>query len=361
MTGSFCDQLKEFQLSTFEVEPLYSTYIAGCVFNAFLSYTAVMLNIITIHAMRKTSSLPKPLKTLLLSLAASDLGVGLLVQPFTVALIVKWLQQNNPSCTSYTIYTIVLALFGFASFSGVMVISIDRFLAIYLHLRYQELVTYNRVVAVVISIWVLSAFISLLTIAIPANIMIMVTTVIGILCMVPTAFVNYKIYSAVRRHRNQIQALQVQQGADNDEIANAASIRKSAIGTFYIYVVSLLCFVPNVCSFIAMTMFEQSSALKGLTVCTLTVVFLNSSLNPLIYCWKMRNIRHTIMDILRNMCIRQSWMEKIIITFYICKVQRDHMRDRSAKLLEEIVSAMCLFWANTMRFLLFHRSLPPLK
>ena len=40
-----------------------------------------MLNIVTIHAIRKTPSLPKTLKTLLLSLAVSDVGVGFLVQP----------------------------------------------------------------------------------------------------------------------------------------------------------------------------------------------------------------------------------------------------------------------------------------
>ena len=36
----------------------------------------------------------------------------------------------------------------------------DRFLAIYLHLK--ELVTYKRVAAVVVSIWVISALISLI-------------------------------------------------------------------------------------------------------------------------------------------------------------------------------------------------------
>ena len=56
---------------------LWSSYIANCVFNAFLCYAAILLNIITIHAIRKTSSLPKTSKTLLLSLAISDLGAGL--------------------------------------------------------------------------------------------------------------------------------------------------------------------------------------------------------------------------------------------------------------------------------------------
>ena len=291
----------EYQLSTAEAEPLYSTYIAGCVFNIFLSYITIMFNIITIHAMRKTSSLPMPLKTLLLSLATSDLGIGLLCQPFAITLVIKWLQQNNPSCTTYTIFIIILTLLTFASFFGVMVISIDRFMAIHLHLRYQQLVTYNRVVAVVITLWVFSALLSSATTWIPADIIMMVFSIIGILCLVTTTFVNYKIYSAVRRHRNQIQALQIQQVAHNGEIANAARIRKSALGTFYVYIVSLLCFVPKTSSTTAMTMFGQTTAVKGLTVCTLSVLFLNSSLNPVIYCWKMRNIRHTIMNILRNM------------------------------------------------------------
>jgi len=116
------------------------------VFNAFSAYTAIMLNILTIYAMR----VPKPLKTLLVSLAVSDLGVGLLTQPLSIALMV------NP-----TYSTIVTALFVYASFFIVMAISVVRFLAVHLHLRYQELVAHKRAVVMVISILVLSVFLSL--------------------------------------------------------------------------------------------------------------------------------------------------------------------------------------------------------
>ena len=40
-----------------EAEGLYPTLVANSVFNAFLSYTATVLNIITIQALRKASSL----------------------------------------------------------------------------------------------------------------------------------------------------------------------------------------------------------------------------------------------------------------------------------------------------------------
>jgi len=123
-----------------------------------------MLNSITIQAIRKTSSLPKPLKTLLLSLAVSDLGVGLIVQPLYIACLVMELQQNNENNQSFNAtsiaYRITGFIFTFASFFGVVSLSADRFLAIHLHFRYQELVTHKRVVAVIISTCVLSAIIS---------------------------------------------------------------------------------------------------------------------------------------------------------------------------------------------------------
>ena len=51
-----------------------SSYLVVCLLNAFLSYTATMLNTVEIHSIRKTPTLSKNLKTLLLSLAVCDLG-----------------------------------------------------------------------------------------------------------------------------------------------------------------------------------------------------------------------------------------------------------------------------------------------
>ena len=212
-----------------EGEVLYSSNIAICAFNVFLSYTAIILNSVTIHAMRKTSSLPETLKTLLLSLAFSDLGVGLIVQPLYVAVNVMEIEQNTDSsqCYSatYTMFLATVKLFASASFFGVMALSADRFLAIHLHLRYQELVTHKRVVAVVISMWVFSAVLSFVRL-IEENISYLTFSDIVVICLLTTTLLNYKLYIAVRHHANQIQALQVQQEAQNGGIENTASLRK---------------------------------------------------------------------------------------------------------------------------------------
>ena len=276
--------------------------IANCVFNVFFSFTAVVLNILTIHAIRKLSSLPRALKTLLLSLAVSDLGVGLLVQPFYIALLVNRLQGNIGNCATLAVFGIFLTLFSVTSFFGVMALIVDRFLAIQLHLRYQELVTQKRVSTGVISIWLASLFFTLLAMCSPRTISSKILGISGIACFVTTVFLNYKIYIAVRSHRNQIQPLQIQQ---NGQLANIAHLRKSAVSTFCIYLVFVICFLPQIFNFVASMISGSKFASNHFFFYSITLIFLNSSLNPLI-CWKMRAIRGTITATLRNIFRSQN-------------------------------------------------------
>ena len=281
---------------------VYSSYIANCVFNGVSSSTAIVLNIVMIHAIRKTPSLPGPLKTLLLSLSVSDLGVGLLVQPLFIAVITLRMKQGTTNSTSYNSTDMACLIpanfFSYASFFGVFALSADRFLAIHLHLRYQELVTRKRVVAVVILIWMLSAFLSLIYRLWIKTVTIFVT--IEIFCVVVTTIINYKIYKTVQRHSHQILALQVPQVTQNaPEMLNATRMRKVAVGTFYVYLVFLICYLPCICIHVV-SLLSSDSLIGHVHFYTATLLFFNSSLNPLIYCWKMKHIRHAIMGILRN-------------------------------------------------------------
>ena len=287
-----------------EAEDFYSSYIANCVFNAFSCYTAIMLNIITIHAIRKASSLPKPLKTLLLSLAVSDLGIGLLVQPLYIGVLVMMLEPNAENNISFkTLSASIATFFSYPSIFGVTALSIDRFLAIHLHLRYKELVTHKRVVAVVILIWLFSAFLSSLDFWLPYATEL-IYAVLDSACLVTSAILYCKIYAVVRHHMNEIRAQNVRQDAQNGEmvgtLSTLARLRKSAVGTFYIYLLFIFCYLPNTCIYIAATISGSTVVIKGVSRYTFTLVLVNSSLNPLIYCWKMKDVRHVVMDMLRN-------------------------------------------------------------
>ena len=288
-----------------ETDPLYSSIIVNCVFNAFSACTAIMLNILTIHAMRKTSSLPKPLKTLLLSLVVSDLGVGLLAQPLFIAVLA------NDTVFTHIAFNVVQIVFTVASFSSVVAISVDRFLAVHLHLRYQELVTHKRVSLVVFSFWALSVLHGALRFSFSFSSAeelvyeVIVVIILGV-CFIIAGIANCRIYFSVRRHKNQMQVQQIQI-AWNSQMESATRQRKSAVSTFYVFLVFLICCLPTYCAKVALSIFRQSSSfLNGLLLYTGTLTFLNSSLNPVIYCWKMRHIRRAMMDTLRNMFLSQS-------------------------------------------------------
>ena len=198
------------------------------------------------------------------------------------------------------IFQIFGNLFSIASFLGVVAVSVDRFLAVHLHLRYQELVTHKRVAVVVISVWVFSAIVSLLTLCNLHDTQRLIRLIGGVAGLLLTNVTYIRIYFVARLHRNQIQALQVQEEQPTGEISNFASLINSAIGIFYVYLVFLVCYLPYFIYLAAVKMNNPGISLKRLFLFSMSLLFLNSSLNPVIYCWKMRHIRHAIIDILRR-------------------------------------------------------------
>ena len=297
-----------------ETQGIRASHIAIAVLNGLLCFTAIFLNSVTIKALRKAFPLPKQLKTLLLSLTVSDLGVGLLVHPLHIALIIMDLKQISYNGHAYdaTQYAFLVAanLFVLASLFGVIALGADRFLAIYLHLRYQELATHRRVVASVILIWISSATISLSRPWANKQIVFIAFAIINSLCLVIAALLYYKLYVTAKRHIKQITTQQGQDlGRKKELLRNAATLTKSSTGTLFVYLALLVCYLPNACLLVMYSILGQNTTIKTMQLYTVTLLFLNSSLNPIIYCWKMRHIRHAVMDILRNIMRSLNWQE----------------------------------------------------
>ena len=270
--------------------------------NSFTSYTAIMLNIVVIIALRKTPSLPKPLKILLLSISASDLCVGLLVQPLYVALDV--IDESNPIVAPLArVNTISATFFCTATLLGICAVSVDRFLAIHLHLRYQEIVTHRRVEAVVISVWVLSAVLSLPRTGIHSEkanrIILAIIVFITLGCLVAIAIIYVRLYVVLKHHIMQVQTLNISLDSQTTvAIQDTTRQKKCTVAIFYLYLTLLICYLPNAC--IALMVLVDASYPFEMIPFSDALVYLNSSLDPLIYCWKMRQVRLAAMNILRN-------------------------------------------------------------
>ena len=215
-----------------------------------------------------------------------------------MSFLFKWLQLNDPKYSTYKAFVGIGLTFSQASFLSVVAVSVDRFLAVHLHLRYQELLTHKRVVVVVIATWMLSASNSLLTFLNLQDVCLLTFLIMGCVGVILTTIVYTRIYLIVKRHRYQIQSLQINQVEQTSEMARFTKLVHSAVSVFYVYILLLACYLPLL---ICMRIKTPSVARKRFLVVSVTFLFLNSSLNPIIYCWRMRNMRHSIINLLRNM------------------------------------------------------------
>ena len=143
-----------------------SFFLGFCVLNFGFSLVATLGNLLVIRALMKASTIPATVKKLFLSLAFSDLAVGLCSQLMTAiisAVMLKMASSGDDFAFFCPTVLIVLLYFmhllAVASFLNVIVIAFDRLLAVSLHLRYQELVTPIRVTIVLVSVASLPSYI----------------------------------------------------------------------------------------------------------------------------------------------------------------------------------------------------------
>ena len=275
-----------------------------CVLNLAFSVVATLGNVLVIRALWKASSIPATLKKLFLSLAFSDLAMGLFAQPMfgaMIAVMLKMAVSGNYNFDSFcpemlTISYFTLFLLACASFLNITAIAVDRLLAISLHLRYQELVTPKRIVIGLMSVWLTSCVATSVYILLPNN-HDRVSDVLGFVGLFVTTVAYIRIYKVVRYHQNQIKSqCQVQNGQAMEVLRE----KKSAINSLFVYVVFLACYVPYLCCTILLMVDNFRTSFLVAYQVALFLVLLNSSLNPIVYCWRYREIRENVQSTVRK-------------------------------------------------------------
>ena len=281
-----------------------SSLLAFCVLNFVFSVVAALENLLVIRALMKASTIPATVKKLLLSLAFSDLAVGLCSQLMAAiinASILKMASSDNN--TAFFCPTVLIAqgyfryLLATASFLNVIVIAFDRLLAVSLHLRYQELITPKRVNIALMSLWLISCITAFIYVFLPTSDGI-VAAVILMIGYVLTTVAYVRIYKVVKYHQNQIYSQNQLQNAQTREVLRQ---RKSAYNAIFVYLVFLACYLPHLPSAILyMTNTSEISFIVAFYA-SLFLIRLNSSLNPLVYCWRYREIRQSVKSTVKKL------------------------------------------------------------
>ena len=264
---------------------------------------ATLGNLLVLHALRKASSITATLKQMFLSLALCDLGIRLISHPMltvTLGVMLNMAANGNANFDRFcpSVVTIVMAptfyLVGI-SFFTISAIAVDRLLAVSIHLRYQELVTEKRV-GIVLALWRVCALSTFLFIELPGNndLVAVIFQSVG-LFLITVAY--FCIYEVVRYHQNEIHG---QNQIQNGQALQASRVKKSALNTFYIYIISLACFTPNLIAGILQEVDNSRVSTLVAYNASAFLVLLNSSLNSLVYCWRYREVRNIVKNTVKK-------------------------------------------------------------
>jgi len=260
-----------------------------------LSITAFLGNALILVALRRESSLHPPSKVLYCSLATTDFFVGLISEPLYATYLISVVTKRWNICPySFTSAFIAGYLLGSVSFLTMTAISVDRLLALLLRLRYRQVVTLKRMYATVVIIWVVS--IAAAAMYFWSYLITLLYSYIFIpLCLATSIFSYTKIYCKLRYLQNPIQPEQPNQAVP---APNVARYRKAVSSSLWIQSTLIICYLPFVLDGIVGRLLspqnEVSSSELLVKVYTITLVYLNSSLNPILYCWKIRELREAV-------------------------------------------------------------------
>ena len=273
-------------------------------FGVFLCIFTCLGNALILVALRKESTLASPSKLLLRSLATSDLCVGVFSDPIAVIYWVSAVNERWSVCyyAFATEYVVSYALCT-VSLLTTCAISVDRLLALLLGLGYRETVTLKRVCGVIISFWVLATVHSAVSIK-SSEFAAKFNDILVCICVAISMFSNAMIFFNLRKHRIRSQDRRSREessgGSQNGEVSMAKH-KRAVASVLWIQLTFVICYLPYpVIVLLLSTMGELSQTLELIRQYALVLVFVNSSLNPLLYCWKITEIRQAVVATLKK-------------------------------------------------------------
>ena len=260
--------------------------------NILFSITSSLGNILILIALRKVTSLHPPTKLLFQCLAITDLGVGLTSQPLlaTVLLIdyrnVNW--NVIESCLSL--------IFCGVSMNISTALSLDRLLALLLGLRYRHVVTLKRVRIAVACCWLTALVAALLIFLTGGKIFPRIAMILIILSVIISLSSYTKIVLKLRQHQTSVQE-NVHQGMANagGVPKNLRQYKRTVVSIALVQISLVACYVP----FLIFLIGHLDSVFFLVST---TFVYLNSSLNPFLYCWRIKEVRQAVLGTIKRFC-----------------------------------------------------------
>ena len=270
--------------------------LTTCIMNAVLSPVAVAGNALVLAAIWKNQSLRTPSYILLAGLAFTDFCTGLIAQPFySLDRYAEYKRNKEEYCFAYRIANMAGPYFASITLATITTMAVER----WLHVSCRSLITVRRTI-ILFSLFLLSPIpytaIRWLILQNPSVLSWSqwLTGFIGFACFLIMLVAYLKVFRIIRRHRRQ-----VLDHASNR--LNLVKYKKSVFTILYILACFVVCFSPHfVCAIVVGMLAVYSEISAAFVHLTATMFYWSSTLNPILYCWRMKTIRDGVKGILKQ-------------------------------------------------------------
>ena len=305
------------ELSSFKLSPtLHGFLFAICVVNALLSVLATLGNGLVLVVILKFATLRTLSNILIFSLALIDILVGLVVQPAFVIYIAGKINLAF-YCGALLTYLYTETFCVGLSLITLSLIACERFFAIVYPFKYINYMTKARLTTIVATVWVVWFIFNVVCRALKVKndefFSPIASGVIGFSLILNIAL-YFKIFKIIRRHERQIHAqnkvnVEIRARDINQDdkscrqVAPPLNSREAHMARTVAYITGVLviCYSLLMATSLADMLIENDAMFDHLLYPVAeTATFLNSSLNPFLYCWRCRDLREKIGFILKG-------------------------------------------------------------
>ena len=165
-------------------------------------------------------------------------------------------------------------------------ISVDRVLAIRLKMRYKEVTTVTRTRVVLAICWFFSTFHAVMIFVSP--VFFNLFQILGIILCIGVSTVSYIIiFCNQRLLQNQVHNYGPGNEATRKASFNISRYKKTVSTALWVYGSLIAFYLPFMLSIAVRMSIGVSATFLAVQWYTVSLLYMNSALNPLLYCWKI--------------------------------------------------------------------------
>ena len=290
------------QTDTYQVSPCSSSLLVGLqpqlisfsAVNILLSITAFLGNFLILVALNKETSLYPPSKLLYRCLATTDLLVGIVTQPLYATYWLSLVHEHWSLCR-YVRDAVNISSFALCSVSllTLTTISVDRLLALLLGIRHRAILTLKRTRILTATFWIISVASGSFYVT-HTQISVLYAIILILSCSVISIASYTKIFRTLSHYQAEVQ--------DQTTALNMERYRKAVNSALWVQLTLVVCYAPKLIILVVKIYRKKTYSSHVLVINGITSIltYFNSTLNPFLYCWKIKEVTQAVKQTVRQ-------------------------------------------------------------